>query len=398
MKAFPTFLFFFCCVLSFTVRAHFALAPKIEIAPPVFEQPEKVLIRFDQYSINRVEFADYLQRVSAFDTKYDRVQSSFFSHFEVIRGIAFFHPENVHKYIDRMSSSNNQVAVKPASLTTWFTQQAEVFARIKYFSEKGKKTQLENHDSQAVMNFYAAAAKTEFLEELVVLGSMTPNASGLKKYVASFPNNERSHIPTGIVNDTEITPLDEQKKMKKRWADFRHQILQDNLGKNYCKQVISSDSSKDAVFVKVNQHTVSLADYLAIFGTPRLERQWNAVTKMNCNRMVLFYAMADLADQLGIVPERVSTKIRVSQQLFLAAKQIVKELGPTLVNKEESNNYQTMLQKLMVYPEVVKLKERLLMENQGLFSSGSWWIDDQFFADVPWRLKRTMAPKHSIHF
>lgn len=78
--------------------AHFALAPKILVAPLDFEDPDAWVIESGRLSASRADFSAYLKRITAFDTKYDRIQPSFYHHFSLIRGIALQHPENVHSY------------------------------------------------------------------------------------------------------------------------------------------------------------------------------------------------------------------------------------------------------------------------------------------------------------
>ncbi|MCG8597851.1 MAG: hypothetical protein MI785_26285 [Kiloniellales bacterium] len=78
--------------------AHFALAPKILVAPLDFEDPDARVIESGRLSASRADFSAYLKRITAFDTKYDRIQPSFYHHFSLIRGIALQHPENVHSY------------------------------------------------------------------------------------------------------------------------------------------------------------------------------------------------------------------------------------------------------------------------------------------------------------
>ena len=379
--------------------AHFSLAPKIEVAPLQLESPEKELVHVAQFSASRVAFTDYLQRITAFDTKYDRVQSAFFSHFEIIRGIAFFHPDNVHKIIDTIAQSKNKSVIHQLEVTDWFKKQAEIFSRIFYYSNKAKESgQIKRPEVQAVLDFYAAGAKTEFLEELIVFGSMSPTLSALNSFVENIVDDKRNEIKTGIENDIEITPMDEQKLMKKRWADFRHQAMEKTNAKQQCDHIFSPDLPHDKAIIKVNDHSITLGAYLAIFGKPRLERQWNVVSKLNCNQLVLFYTMADLVDQLGIAPHHVNKKINVSADLYLAATQIVQELGPLLVSTTQSTNNQSIVQQLMVYPEVVKLKDQLLKTTEHELSKGDIFIDDNFLASIPWTLKRSMSPKHSIHF
>ncbi len=392
-------LFIITWLFSQSLHAHFALAPKIEISPSGFEAPQANLIQIQSVDINRQKYADYLNRVTAFDTKYDRVQTNFFSHFEVIRGIALFHPDNVHKFIDNIAALKQQPRFYQLAVTNWFKEQALMFARFNLFINQARQQKLEHQpEIKAVLNFYQAGAKTEFLEELIVLGKMPPSLEGLKQFVTTIPENNRHSIDTGIVDDQELTPVAEQERMKKRWLDFRQQILQQANVEQQCANIPASDADPQTVIITFQQHKISLQDYLAIFGKPPLASQWKPVSRVNCTRLGLFHAMADTVDQLGIVPDKVTQKINTSTDLYLASNMMISQLGPLLVSEADRKHHQSMLRQLMAYPDVLRLKDALVKSSQPLLADERFKLDQNFFNSVSWGLQRTMAPKHSIHF
>lgn len=380
-------------------EAHFALAPKIEIGPARLEHGEQTLLRIQGYAISRRTFHEYLQRLSAFDTKYDRIQPNFYAHFEIIRGLAFFHPDNIHTYIDHIEALKDDPNFYRFALNTWFDKQSEMFSRIRWFYQKAlERPDSGNAEVEAVMDFYAAGVKTEFIEELVVLGAMEPTRKGLAEFVRGIPESERKHIDTGIANDTRATPIEEQQRMQKRWAEFRKSALDAQDQTNVCAEIGSPEASPDSRMVQVNRHRVRLKDYLVLFGKPRLAHQWPGMAKANCKRLVLFFTIADLCEDLGIVPARAEKKIEVSRRIYIAAREIVKELGPALIDPEKSVDEQDMARELSAYPEILKLKAQVLQATAKSVSKDGLYIDHEFLSQVPWTLRRMLSPKHSIHF
>ena len=108
-----------------SISAHFALAPKILVAPLDFEDPDARVIESGRLSASRADFSAYLKRITAFDTKHDRIQPSFYHHFSLIRGIALQHPENVHSYIDRLEGVRGRPELVKLATAFWFEKQAD---------------------------------------------------------------------------------------------------------------------------------------------------------------------------------------------------------------------------------------------------------------------------------
>jgi hypothetical protein len=394
--------FFIVITASFWLpdaSAHFALAPKLAIQPSELESPQAVLMKVGNITATRGEFSDYLQRITALDTRYDRIQPNFYSHFSLVRGVALFYPDNVHTYIDKIALVKQQPPFYKLAVNSWFEKQAEMFTRILYYKRRASETKLINsNDIKAVMDFYAASAKTAFIEELIVLGSMPPTLQGLADFSSKLSSEQRRKLATGAANDTELTPPDEQQKMRQRWITFRRDVLSHTTQTSHCDTFQSLSVPQDTVLISVNQHKVSLGDFFAIFGKPQNDKQWNAVKRVNCSRLALFYAMGDLAEKLNIVPERVREKIQISQQLYLAGVQITKELAPLVINNQRSPNDLRLVQELMAFPQVVDLQKHVIQATNQLAAKHELsFLDKEYLASVPWRLERKLAPQHSIH-
>lgn len=397
------FIIFFIVVAGLLwlsdASAHFALAPKLDIQPAELESPQAVLMKVGNITATRGEFSDYLQRITAFDTRYDRIQPNFYSYFSLVRGVALFYPDNVHTYIDKIALVKEQPPFYKLAVTSWFEKQAEMFTRILYYKRRAAETKLINSDAiKAVTEFYAASAKTAFIEELVVLGSMPPTLQGLNNFISKLSPEQRRKLETGVANDTELTPPDEQQKMRQRWITFRRDVLRNTTQRSHCDTIQSLSTPQDTVLVSINQHKISMGDFFAIFGKPQNDKQWNAVKRVNCSRLALFYAMGDLAEKLTIVPERVRKKIDISQQLYLAGVQMAKELGPLVIKNQGSANDLRLVQELMAFPQVVDLQKHVIQATNQLAAKHDLsFLDKEYLAGVPWRLERKLAPQHSIH-
>jgi hypothetical protein len=379
-------------------QAHFALAPKIEVAPTHFPQPDTPFLRLETIRASRADFARYLERLTAFDTKYDRVQPSLYLHFSLARGIALFHPDNLHTYVDHINEVKTNGPLFRLAVRTWFEGQAEMFARLEHFRRQALKAGLDREPRiRAVMELYTAAPKTEFLEELVVLGAWEPSVQGLRGVVETIPADARGEIATGIENDTELTPAAEQSRMERRWIEFRRDLLGQARIEGHCDGV-STAADPGTVLLEVNGRQLTLADYLAVLGQAGEARSMT-VKKAHCRRLTLSYAAADLVDTLGIAPHRVAAKVAASRRLVLAAAQIVRELGPRLDPSAAAPTDVTHLRRLQAYPEVVVVKDLVIEVTQDrLIDNEALFLDREFVRSRDWRLQRSLAPKHSIHF
>lgn len=376
------------------------MAPKIELGPTDFADPGKKFLGVGELQANRADFGDYLRRLTAFDTKYDRVQPGFYAYFSLARGIALFHPDNVHKYIDNINLVKNNQPLARLAVRAWFEGQAEMFSRLEHYRRKAELAGVgEEAAFRAIMALYAAASKVEYLEELVVLGAMEPSVRGLKDFLATVQASDRNRIPTGIEEDAGLTPPEEQSRMKRRWIEFRRDLLRQARIEHPCADHTPASVDPESVLLKVNAHEITLADYLALFGRTGDPRS-NVVEKANCTRATLFYAAADFADREGIVPDRVFSKIDASRKLVLAAVQISRDLGPKLAKEEEgASRGVAYVRGLQAYPQVVRVKDLVLEATQGsVVDNGTLFLDRQFVRSVPWHLDRSLAPQHSIHF
>ena len=263
---FSSFGYLLCAFTSYT-HAHFSVAPKIKAYYTKLSNEESVITDKKSSVFNRTEFLNYLERLTAFDTKYDRVQPKFYAHFNLVRGIALAYPENVHDYIDTLTLLKANPNVYHEGIKSWFSDQAELFTSFKMLHKEALNKGLETSpEYQTVSRFYAAGKKAAFLEELIVLGDMPPTVKGLKEYLSKLADAEKINPATGITQDTELTPADEQQRMKKRWVDFRNDLLATSKIERFYRDVKQANLSKSALMARVEGESLSLNEFNLHFG------------------------------------------------------------------------------------------------------------------------------------
>jgi|GEM_PF-5943729 len=293
-----------CSWLGLT-EAHFSLAPKIAIEPLTVPQPDTTLFKFGEVTASRGQFTDYLERLTVFETKYQRVQPNFSAHFNLVQGVAFFHPENVNNYIDGIEAVRDNPELYNFSVAQWIKGQVGVYAQMIRLSDHALRgAQEHTPEVKAVLDFCAAGVKTALLEELVVLGEMKPSVDAVKRAIQRGDKEVMRLIREGPLPDTALTSPDEQRRLKKRWREFRKDLLESTARTNYCESIKTFSEPPDTIVVEVGERKINLGEYLAIFGIPANEKQWTGQKRGSCSRMILFYAMADLVDSLGIMPPR----------------------------------------------------------------------------------------------
>lgn len=383
-----------------SAEAHFSLAPKIAIEPLPLPQPETTLFRSGAISASRGEFSDYLQRLIAFDTKYQRLQPNFSAHFNLLRGVAFFHPDNVHRYIDTTVAVRANPAMYQFAVKQWIKGQIGVYARLTELFQRAKQGKLDRSpEVAATLEFYAAGAKTALLEELIVLGDMDPSVAGMRAFVGSKGPQALGLIDRGIEGDTELTPPEEQRRLKDRWRRFRHDLLQSTRPVNRCESVTTFSEPGESLMIELGRHRITFAQYRALFGLPASEKYWAGQKRGNCSRMILFYAMADFADELGILPARLQKDIRISSEIYLMGVQLAGEASMDLTDRDGSAPLSlAVARELMQHPKVIEVKDWLLAKRAPAQDGGAdRFLDQELIESTEWSLERTLAPKHSIH-
>lgn len=373
---------------------HFSVAPKLEVGPADLEGAESVFLTLGETTASRGDFHAYLQRITAFDTKYDRMQPNFWLHLELVRSIALLHPQNVHSVVDALREAESLPERRRALLDEWVIRQAEVYIGLQLALADAAA---DRPSAPVVLDLYAAGVKTEFLEELVVLGEMAPTLVGLEAFLAAIPDGRRRSIETGIERETELTPEDEQARLRARWTTFRNEVVAQAGVEHRCGTIDTLDAPADTVVIDGFGRRVTFGEVLAIYGRPLHDRQWIAVRQGHCARIVSLLATGSVVDRFGIGSDRMDEKIAMSLVIYSAAEAVVRRLAP----EEAGDGPQEMLTALRTLTQldrVTALRDALIVDAQAGFAEAGGNIDIEFLRETPWSLDRVMAPQHSIHF
>ncbi len=386
----------FTCALTLPQSGlgHFSVAPKLEVGPADLDQPGSTFLTLGEATSTRGDFLAYLRRITAFDTKYDRMQPNFWLHLELARSIALLHPENVHSVVDELRASAFLPDRHRSLLNEWVVRQAEVYIGLQLALAEAADTE---PSAPVVLDLYAAGVKTEFLEELVVLGEMEPSVAGLEAFVAAIPADRRRHIDTGAELDTELTPEDEQARLRARWAAFRNDVVAAAGVEHSCGTIDSLDAPADSVVIDGFDRRITFGEVLTIFGRPLHDRQWIAQRQGHCARVISLLATGAVVDRLGIGNDRTDAKIATSRLVYRASEAVVRRLAPDEAG-QSPQEMMTALRTLTQLDRVTELRDALIVDAQAGFTRAGGTIDMAFLRETPWSLDRIMAPLHSIHF
>jgi hypothetical protein len=384
-----------------SAAAHFALAPRIEVEPPALDDPLQPLVRRAEGALSRGEFALYLQRLTAFDTKYERTQPAFAAYFGLVRSAALLHPENVHGYVDALRAAQGESARERALQLGWIEGQAELFALLAAYAERGRLAGAAQDARQRVIaRFHAAGAKAAFLEQLVVLGEMAPSVEGLERYLQGLTPEQRDALGARLEEDSgELTPPAEQRALLQRWLQFRRDALARAGIEQRCEAQDSVQGlAPEHALLQVGAETIDWAAIRAVYGEMESDRLWQRRRGSTCAQLALLLALDQLAERLGIVPPSVRAQIASAEWMLRAGMEIARRFGPQLAPPGSGAGAElSAARALLEFPQVLALRDALVAEARQLVARGGARIDREYLRTVPWALRRRLAPQHSIH-
>ncbi len=283
-------------------------------------------------------------------------------------------------------------------INDWMEKQAQLFPRLLYFFEKARKNGYDKDPAiQAVLECFQMHVKADFMEELILLGDMTPTRDGLRKFVSSLPAAERQKIENHYKDPDKIGPA-KRKNLRKRWISYRRDLIKKTSNDRLFLKMESLNVPPETAIAKVNNHKITMGQFLAVHGSIKNDVHWNSIKKSRLSQMMLSYAMADEVDKLKILPKRYMDKIELSKRLYFAAHQIVYDYGPETLGRENSQVDFQFFREIARYLNLLKLEKLFIAGSEKMPIYQSIWIDKEYLFNLKWIIEPAFTPKQASYF
>jgi hypothetical protein len=370
---------------------------QFKVMPKAINDPGKPLVKMGDISISRQDFFDYIRNVGAFQMKVDLLQRDFLLHYWVVEGVSRYYPTDINELMPRLIEMSK---VEPEEFQSrifeWANDQAGLYARLKFYTERARKNERHNDPAVvAILDCFTKHVKAGFLEEIVGLGSMTPTHAGLAEWVAGLTAEQKADI-TALYPDPDSIKGTKRSQARKRWIQYRRDLM-DDTGNERTFEKVTSLKNPDSVIAKVNKHQIKVSDFLAIYGPVINDVNWNNLKKSRGSQMMLVYAAADEIDRLGILSQRSKAKIEQTNQLYLAADQMVRDFGPKVSPVSGTIDFE-YFREIARYQNLIKFEKVFLAASEKLPAFGSLWVDTDYLKSVDWTVETAYTPKQSKFF
>ena len=371
---------------------------QFKVVPTKIESPSKVIIKMGDIQITRRDFFDYIRHVAALQIKADLLQRNFLLHYWVVEGVSRYYPTDINDFMKRLMIIGPDSPDFAPLMNDWAEKQAGLFPRILHFYKKAQ-AQGKHDDSGiiSVLQSFTQHVKMDFMEELASFGRMTPTRAGLQDFVRDLPTGDRDNIERHYTNPNEVKPF-QRKEGRKRWIKYRRDLLKNTPHEKSYEQVTSLEVPPDTPIAKINQHTVTMADFLAIYGPIPNDVNWNNIKRSRINKLILAYAMGDEADRLRILPLRFQSKIALTEKLYLASDQMVHDIGPISLRENNPTIDFQFFRKIVYFQNLMKFEKTFIAESAKIPDFQNCWIDRDYLARVEWVIQQAYTPEQASYF
>ena len=383
-----------CCLSCFAAPSgygHFSIATKLEVRPVVVTQPDRALISLDGARVTRGEFAAYLQRLVALDTKNDRTQPAFYAALTLWRRVALTQPIGADAYL--RSRDELPPATRPDVTAAWFRIQAQLIADV--FAGQSPEWLDAMGDSKPLadlLNYYRAARRLDYLEQFVVSSDVEAVPAAIAAAIARRVKAGEPVVDANWlreIDDTLSTP-EEQMRMRKRWRTFSRAVVTATPSKKHCDQIDYDALGQPLTLATINAHVLDVATYPALFGNVRDPSHWRSTATLNCSRYVRSLALSDWAALSGIEPPDLERDVLGARLVVLLATALAQQVSPA-----PSPAGDVALATSVLRAPELESWFAAWNEERGTRSAAS--VDTRFIQSVNWVLERIDAPLHSIH-
>jgi len=336
--------------------------------------------------------------MAAFKMRADLLQRYFLLHFWVIEGVSRYYPNDINDFMQRLINIGPDSPDFQPRMNEWVVKQADLFPRILHYYEKAK-AQGRHRDAgiKAIINCFSQHVKLDFMEEMVSFGQMTPTMTGLREFIAGLPADEQQNIERHYLDPDKVKPF-QRKAARKRWIQYRRDLLKNVSYKKAYEQIDSLDVPPESPVAIINDHTVTLADFLAIYGPIPNDVNWNNIKRSRINKLILAYAMGDEADRLGVLPDKFQSKISLTKKLYLAADRMVRDIGPLSINDSNPTIDFQFFRRVIYFPNLMKFEKAFISESQKIPAFKKLWIDKEYLAGLTWIVAPAYTPEQATYF
>lgn len=371
---------------------------QFKVIPKQVDNPDEIVIKIGRLQATRQEFFNYIKNISAFQLKADLLQRRFLLHFWVIEGISRYYPTDINMLMQSLVDMGPKWSVRTERINDWVVKQAGLYARLLIYHETAVAAGLDkNPDTRWSLECFSKHIKADFMEELVIFGQMPPSFQGMREYVAGLEPDKRNQIEKQYKDPNTVGPI-ERKRLRKRWIEYRSNLRKNTRYKRLYKNIESIDIPLETVIAEVNQHRISLAQFLAIYGPVQNDVHWNSIKKTRCSKLMLAYAIADEVDHLGILPRHFQDKIDLSELFYLAVEQIVHDFGPATLRLDNPEVDFQFYREICAYLNLMRLEKMFVTETENLAVYKDAWIDQPYLEKIEWDISAAFTPDQATYF
>ena len=275
-------LFLFICILTlrgfvWAHGGHGKAEVQFKVAPKQVDNPQQTVIKVKDIRVTRQEFFNYIRNISAFQMKADLLQREFLLHFWVIEGISRYYPADINMLMQRLVEMGPEWADRAGHMNDWAEKQAGLFARLLLYYKKAKAGGLdEDPEIRWVLECFSKHVKADFMEEMVLLGSMPTTFQGMRDFISGMQPPERKQIEKKYKDPDTVGPVG-RRKLSKRWIQYRRDLMKHTKYERLFENIDSINIPPDTVIATVNEHRITLAQFLAVYGPMVNDMNWNSL-------------------------------------------------------------------------------------------------------------------------
>ncbi|MCB1152797.1 MAG: hypothetical protein H6684_10655 [Deltaproteobacteria bacterium] len=374
------------------------IKPRLEyqfhIVPKNASEPDKAVIKIGDEKKTRDDFFAFIRNVGGYQLKRESLQRTFQIRFWLFEELTRRNPENVNK------TMKGYVGLPPDSpkMTTefpqWVVAEADHHARLTLMAAKAKANpDINKSDTAEVIECMAMHIKMDFLQDLVMFGPMEPTVEGLRQFVAELSPEQRANIEDELLQDPDKATEKTRRLRRMRWIQYRQDLFEKtpyDLKVGEIETVGGLPNS--TLLLKVNDHEITLGEFLAIHGPIYNEVYWRNSKFARINQIRTAYTIGDEVDRLDILPRRYRQKVTTTELIFLAAEEIIREYGAQVLPPEKDGMNFLYFRSILKSPTRQELVKLFLEKVDATPEYQARWIDRDYLSSLRWRVSNAYTP------